>query len=180
MTRGFSVFGRLCKTCNRSVGPSLAAQPAALTWCVSFIAFCLMDASGSLINLLFAFPPPRTICREPPLRETQGRTSSEPTLDLPQSRASGSNDRGGEPVDPQSNSELAEPAGRRIASPERECGDSPCEIIFSVKTLWTPLAAISRGKCSELPATLWSTFSTEIAHGIGFAKGRFKWCGTST
>ncbi len=31
-------------------------------------------------------------------------------------------------------------------------GDEPREIISSVKTLKTPLAAISRGECSELPA----------------------------
>ena len=34
----------------------------------------------------------------------------------------------------------------------RERGDEPREIISCVKTLKTPLAAISRGECSELPA----------------------------
>ena len=65
-------------------------------------------------------------------------------------------------------------------------GDSPCEISFSLTTLWTPLTAISRGspreiissvetlktalapiswgKCSGLSATLWSHLSTETAH----------------
>ncbi len=41
-------------------------------------------------------------------------------------------------------------------------GDSPCEIIFSVKTLWIPLAAISRGECYELPH--WSNLSVETTH----------------
>jgi len=43
-------------------------------------------------------------------------------------------------------------------------GDEPREIISSVKTLKTPLAAISRGECSELPATLWSNLSVETTH----------------
>jgi len=65
-------------------------------------------------------------------------------------------------------------------------GDSPCEISFSLTTLWTPLTAISRGspreiissvetlktalapiswgECSGLSATLWSNLSTETAH----------------
>ena len=45
-----------------------------------------------------------------------------------------------------------------------EHGDSPREIMSSVKTLETPLTAISRGKCSELPATLWSNLSVETTH----------------
>jgi len=60
-----------------------------------------------------------------------------------------------------------EPLGRTTERPARECGDSPCEIIFSVKTLWIPLAAISRGEYSGLPATLWSRgrYSTGQSHG---------------
>ncbi len=40
---------------------------------------------------------------------------------------------------------------RTTGRPLRKRGDSPCEIIFSVKALRTPLAAISRGECSEGP-----------------------------
>ncbi len=39
---------------------------------------------------------------------------------------------------------------RTTERPMRERGDSLCEIIFSVRTLWAPLAAISRG------FTLWN------------------------
>ncbi len=46
----------------------------------------------------------------------------------------------------------------------RKRGDLPREIISSVKTLKTPLAAISQGECSGLPVTLWSNLSTEAAH----------------
>ncbi len=40
--------------------------------------------------------------------------------------------------------------------------DEPREIISSVKTLKTPLAAISQGECSEL--SLWSNLSVETTH----------------
>ncbi len=52
---------------------------------------------------------------------------------------------------------------RTTERPVRERGDSPREIISSVETLKIALAPISRGKCSELPATLWSNLSTETA-----------------
>src|SRR5215510_15443487 len=38
---GLSNLGRPCKTCTRSAGPSLAAQPAALTSCVNRTALFL-------------------------------------------------------------------------------------------------------------------------------------------
>jgi len=133
---------------------------------------------------------PRTACREPPLREPQGSTSS-PHFEVPQGRSRGR--------------EVVEPAGRTTEHPVRKPrsenkqsglggehypfirstvydkgvirsvkatdrgkrGDSPCEIIFSVTTLWTPLAAISRGKCSGVLAALWSHLSTETAHVSG-------------
>ena len=79
-----------------------------------------------------------------------------------------------------------EPLGRTTEGPVRMREDSPCEIVFSVTTLWsylaaisrgsprdiispvetlkTALAPISRGKCSGLPATLWSNLSVETTH----------------
>ena len=43
------------------------------------------------------------------------------------------------------------PLPRTTERPARKCADSPNEIIFSVKALWTSLVAISRGKCCEFP-----------------------------
>ncbi len=42
--------------------------------------------------------------------------------------------------------------GSSCLSDRGKHGDSLCEIISSAKVLWTPLATISRGECSGLPA----------------------------
>ena len=51
---------------------------------------------------------------------------------------------------------------------ELKRGDSPCEIIVSIKPLWTPLAAISRGSPREIISSVETLKVTPSCYFTGF------------